>query len=146
MRLDRIGAHEQAPAAPHLALGALLLTAPGTVGEPIAGRRLGRLERLMARLLGARHLAQGIVLARYRRPRVLEAAAVVDAVHCASMLGIAWGSCRSRRLAVTSAAAAALLGGSALRAASGMSATHARVASALPGPRAPAGPSRSGSA
>lgn len=64
-----------------------------------------------ARLLGARHVAEGTILAVQRRPAAPGWFRAVDAVHATSMLGLATVSPRYRRDALVSASAALLLAG-----------------------------------
>jgi hypothetical protein len=77
-------------------------------------RRLGRPSPgvvAVTRILGARHVAEVVILAHrgYRSPP--RWALIVDAVHAASMLALATRSRRLRREALTSATAAAVLAG-----------------------------------
>ena len=86
--------------------GAVLLTRPGAVGRMIAAGEPA--PEWLVRLLGARMLAQGIiVLIRPTRPVVL-AGIVVDATHAVSMIGAAALGPNYRRSAAASAAEATL--------------------------------------
>lgn len=91
-----------------LLVGSTLVTAPGAVVGPVAGRRLDGRERATARVLGARHLVQGLVLARWHGPRALAAGAAVVCLRAASMVAVAACSPRTRRAAAAADAALAL--------------------------------------
>jgi hypothetical protein len=69
----------------------------------------GRQLSLFAAVLGARHVAEAILLGRGATPRRVLASASVDALHAASMLVLARISPAWRRPALASAAAAGLL-------------------------------------
>jgi hypothetical protein len=79
------------------AWGAVLLAVPDLVLP--AGERRGL--RVVARVLGARHLAQAGVIAAHHTPGWRRAGAVVDALHAATALGAAvvWPSARGPALA-----------------------------------------------
>ncbi len=62
-----------------------------------------------ARVLGARHLVQGVTLA-IAPTRVARVSALVDGVHAASMYGLAAVAPRYRRAALASAGVASALG------------------------------------
>jgi hypothetical protein len=82
--------------------GLALLAQP----RPFADRRVSA----CARLLGARHVAEAVVLAWRRRPtRWAYAIASIDGLHALSMLGLAAVDRRHRRIALTSAAIASCL-------------------------------------
>jgi hypothetical protein len=94
------------PAA-HALVGAALLLAPGRVLSVLNGRRPGRAGPLVARVLGARHAGQALVLAA--RPDLAGWGAAVDALHAASMATYASTGRPGRRAAGASALVAALL-------------------------------------
>ena len=82
--------------------GALLLLAPRAVLEAVGGARSSAIERA-TRLLGARHVLEAAVMT-LRHDRVTPRwPIVVDAIHVASMLGLAVVSPRLRRDALLSA-------------------------------------------
>jgi hypothetical protein len=89
-----------------LLLGSLLLAAPRPVLDRLSDRPVGVGERRAARLLGARHLVEGAIVARHPGRRWLLAAAAVDATHALSMIAIAAIRPEHRRLATASALAA----------------------------------------
>lgn len=86
--------------------GTLLLAAPGPVFRLYTGHRADRVTRAVVRILGARHLVQGIVTAGNPGPIVLAVGAQVDLAHVASMLGLAVLDQRRRRAGLVDAAAA----------------------------------------
>ncbi len=90
-----------------LLLGMVLLADPDAVLRALAQRSPAPRERLVARVLGLRHLAEGVVVARHCSPAWLLGGAAVDAVHCLSMAALAAESPRHRRLATASALTAA---------------------------------------
>jgi hypothetical protein len=85
----------------------VLLADPDAVLRALAQRSPAPRERLVARVLGLRHLAEGVVVARHCSPAWLLGGAAVDAVHCLSMAALAAESPRHRRLATASALTAA---------------------------------------
>lgn len=86
--------------------GATLLCAPGPALRLATGRAPSPKARTVARVLGARHLAQAVLtLCRPRRP-VLLAGAGIDVCHAASMLALAAAQPPMRRAGLTDAAAA----------------------------------------
>jgi hypothetical protein len=89
--------------------GATLLLAPqrvlGLIGQPSQ-----RVEQV-TRVLGARHLAEVVILARSRRRVPPRWPIVVDLLHATSMLAVAACARRQRRDALASAAIAAGLAG-----------------------------------
>lgn len=68
--------------------GAALLAAPGPILAVAAGQAPSRRDRAVARVLGARHVAQALVSAAAGR-QALAPGAVVDGLHAASMVGLA---------------------------------------------------------
>jgi len=86
------------------ALGAVLLARPQEVANAAAGSVPPGSG--WVRLLGARYLAQGTVQASLPRPEVLELSVAVDALHAASMVGLAMLRAEYRRPALISAAVA----------------------------------------
>jgi len=81
--------------------GAALLLAPGPVIRLATGRRPTLRTSQVARLLGARHLAQTVVTAALPYPGTFALGGQVDAVHAASMLLLAAVSRPARRTALT---------------------------------------------
>jgi hypothetical protein len=82
--------------------GALLLLAPGPVLRVCTGQSPSATARWVTRLLGARHLTQAALTARYRaEPGILGAGAALDLVHASSMAGLAAVSRSARRAALT---------------------------------------------
>jgi hypothetical protein len=85
----------------HALLGGALLLAPdrlvAATGEPP-----DRATRIAARVLGGRHLAQGMALRLLASPPAAGVGAVIDGLHCASMVAAAAVSRRHRRAAMAS--------------------------------------------
>ncbi|MDX6366060.1 MAG: hypothetical protein QOK30_1136 [Nocardioidaceae bacterium] len=86
------------------ALGAVLLARPEAVADAAAGSIPPRPG--WVRLLGARYLVQGAAQASMPRAAVLQLSVVVDALHAASMVGLAMLRAEYRRPALISAAVA----------------------------------------
>jgi hypothetical protein len=79
--------------------GGALLIAPGPVIAAVTGGPADSRTRAVARLLGARHLAQAAVTAASAASgETLGLGAAVDLVHAASMAGLAVADRRVRRL------------------------------------------------
>lgn len=100
--------------------GLLELAAPGLVARRLSGQRPDSRVAMVARVLGARHLAQACLSGPAPTAAVLALEAEVDAVHAVSMIGVAVLSRRWRPAALASAAVAAgfaAAGGLAARAA-----------------------------
>lgn len=87
------------------AYGVLLLLVPASVLPPGSRDRPGL---VVARLLGARHLGQGLAAALAPGLATPERSALVDATHGVSMIGWAALDRRHRRQALLSTASAAL--------------------------------------
>ncbi len=86
--------------------GAALLAVGGPLWTVVAGRSPGEVDELAVRVLGVRHLAQGV--AQASAPGLGQRFFVgVDVVHAASMVWLAIIDERRRRPALVSAAAAA---------------------------------------
>jgi hypothetical protein len=83
--------------------GAALVLMPGTTIFLATGRLPGRRTRRVARVLGARHLAQAALTAVAPRPGVFAIGWQVDAVHAASMLLLAAVGRAGRSAALTDA-------------------------------------------
>ena len=101
--------------------GALQLAAPALVSERLLGRPLDTRGRAIARILGARQLAQAMASGREPGYPVLALGVEVDLLHALSMLGLAAASPGRRRAALADtliAASFAAAGALAARAAS----------------------------
>jgi hypothetical protein len=96
--------------------GAALVLAPGPAILLATGRLPGRRACRVARLLGARHLAQATLTALTPLP-VFGAGAGVDALHAASMLMLAAVDRAARRAALTDTVAEAAFAATGLAAA-----------------------------
>jgi hypothetical protein len=83
--------------------GAVLLCAPGPVLGLSTGRPSSARARAVARILGARHLAQAVLTVWRPDPVVLAAGAGIDGCHAASMLALAAASPGARRAGLTDA-------------------------------------------
>ncbi|MGI8680874.1 MAG: hypothetical protein ACR2JO_01810 [Mycobacteriales bacterium] len=90
------------------ALGAFLGMRPHRVSREVSGGSSVGANWL--RLLGARHLGQGIALLGRPTSRVLSGSAAVDGLHAASMVMLALASPAYRRPAALSAAVATASG------------------------------------
>jgi hypothetical protein len=90
------------------AWGGVLLGAPGSVLSITTRSDPAFLvtARTVLRVLGARHIAQAAVQARWPRPPVLALAAAVDGLHAASGIALAATDPRWRRSALFDAAVA----------------------------------------
>src|SRR5579875_1208561 len=88
--------------------GLLLLAAPGRLPR-VAGGADTPAVRVAARLLGARHVAEALILSATQGRPARRWIIGVDAIHAASMVALATVSVRLRRDALLSAAATALL-------------------------------------
>jgi hypothetical protein len=97
--------------------GAALLLRPALAIRLATGRLPSRRACQVARLLGARHLAQATLTAVAPRPAVFAAGADVDALHAASMLMLAAIDRPARRTALTDAVAEAAFAATGLAAA-----------------------------
>lgn len=86
----------------------MLLAAPGRLLRAGGGRDTPGV-RAGVRILGARHLAEAVVLACAHNRRPLRLITVIDLVHAASMVALAAASRRMRRDALLSAASAGAL-------------------------------------
>jgi hypothetical protein len=87
----------------HVVLGALLLAAPDRVLRRVTQRQIGTGERMAARVLGIRNLAEGAILARHPSCRLVLGGAAVDATHAPSMVALAAARPEHRRPATASA-------------------------------------------
>jgi hypothetical protein len=106
-------------AAGQLAGGGALLARPDRCAARAAGREAARPPTPIVRILGVRLASQGAAaLLRPTRTIVLGGAAV-DAIHAASMVGLAAVDGRYRRVALLSAAAAVAAGAAASISATG---------------------------
>lgn len=84
--------------------GGVLLIVPGPVIRVASGRPAGPRARVVARILGARHLLQAaLTTAAASRPDALGAGAAVDLVHAASMAALALADRQVRRLTLSDA-------------------------------------------
>jgi hypothetical protein len=86
--------------------GILLLVAPGPLIRVYTGHRADRLTRAVTRVLGSRHLVQGMCTAGTPSALVLALGVEVDLAHAASMLGLAVLDRRRRRASLVDAVAA----------------------------------------
>jgi hypothetical protein len=126
-----------AAAAVRAAYGAALCCAPGPVlrlaGGPGAGASPD--ARVVARVLGGRHIAQAVLSAMRPTPAVLALGAGTDVLHSASMIALAALDRPRRRLGVSDSlmAAAFAAGGWALARRAAGHPAPAPPAAALPG-------------
>jgi hypothetical protein len=89
------------------ALGTAELVAPSVIGWLLLWRKPARGERIVAGVLGGRHVMQA-AFTHNSGPRLHVIGADVDLLHCASMLLCGAFDRRHRRAALTSAAIAFL--------------------------------------
>ena len=111
--------------------GAALLCAPGLALGLSTGEAPSQRARTVARILGARHLAQAVLTLWRPRPAVLLAGAGIDACHAASMVALAVADPRMRRAGIADAATAAAFTATGALTGAGAAASVA-VASARP--------------
>jgi hypothetical protein len=86
--------------------GVLLLVVPDPVIHLYSGRRADPLTRSVIRVLGARHLIQGVLTGGAPGALVLALGVEVDLAHAVSILGLAALDQRQRRAGLVDAAAA----------------------------------------
>lgn len=89
--------------------GVVLLGFPRTLVSDLGGRREDRAVRVIARLLGVRHLVEAAVVERHHSRSWILADATVDGAHAGTMLAVAAVDRRRRRLALTNALVAGAL-------------------------------------
>ena len=111
--------------------GAALLCAPGLALGLCTGQAPSQRARAVARILGARHLAQAVLTLWRPRPAVFLAGAGIDACHAASMVALAVCDPRMRRAGIADAATAAAFTATGALTGAG-AAVSASVASARP--------------
>jgi hypothetical protein len=83
--------------------GAVLLSSTGSLLPRVARESLDPRVIPVARVLGARHLAQGLVIALRPNHLTLQVGAAVDALHSATMVTAAAANLGPRRLTMASA-------------------------------------------
>lgn len=86
--------------------GAALLCVPGLALGLSTGQAPSPRARTVARILGARHLAQAVLTLWRPRPAVFLTGAGIDACHAASMLALATADPQMRRAGIADALAA----------------------------------------
>ncbi len=116
-----------------LAYGATLLAAPGHAVQAATGHPADTRARRVTRLLGARHLLQGIGTVGRPGPDVLGLGAEVDLVHSATALALGVLDGRRRRAGLVDAAVAGSF------AVAGLAVTRDAVRRPPPAPATPAG-------
>ncbi len=89
------------------AYGATLLCAPGPIVRMLTGELTTPRVRTVARVLGARHLAQAAVCGVLPARGMIQAGTAADGLHSASMLVLAGAEPRLRRALLADAAVAA---------------------------------------
>ncbi|OYN77478.1 hypothetical protein [Mycolicibacterium sphagni] len=88
--------------------GAALLAAPATVLTRVHGVEVDSRAVVVARILGARHLAQATLSGLRPSPEVLAAGTWVDGVHAVTAFGLAAVDSRRARAGITDGVVAAL--------------------------------------
>jgi hypothetical protein len=91
--------------------GAVLFCAPGAVLKRATGHRSDRRSRVTARVLGVRHVTQAAAIAANPGPDALRIGGCVDAMHSASMFGLAVCDRSRRRAGLIDATVAATFAG-----------------------------------
>lgn len=102
--------------------GLLLLLAPAAVGRLETGQSIDDRTRRVARILGARHVAQAVVSGRAGGYPALALGAVLDLLHASSMVALGVLDRRRRRTATLDALIAASFAVAGLLAARGSAA------------------------
>ncbi len=105
------------PTVIRIAWGTVLLLVPGSGLRTIGAGPSDARTRRVARLLGARHLLQGLVAVRHRSRSAMLGGAAVDATHAATMLVLTIRRPDYRRPAIASALTAGCFAVAGLRAA-----------------------------
>jgi hypothetical protein len=91
--------------------GLVLLALPAPLIAAATGAPASRRVRVIARVLGGRQVAQGMICGLAPVPELIEAGAATDGLHAASMLMLAASEPRLRRALLAEAAIAAALAG-----------------------------------
>lgn len=89
------------------AYGLCLLVAPRLLAGRVMGLSMTPGVVAVIRILGARHLAQALLLLRTRRQLVTDLGATVDVLHALSLLGVGVVTDSPRRAGLSDAAVAA---------------------------------------
>jgi hypothetical protein len=110
------------------AYGVALCCAPGPIVTVVGGSAATSRERVVARVLGARHVAQAAVTLARPTPVILALGSAADVLHAASMIGLAALDRPRWRLGCTDALIAAAF------AAAGGTLAARRAAAAVPAP------------
>jgi hypothetical protein len=92
--------------------GLALLCAPGLLIGAATGQAASSRAKGVARLLGARHLAQAAACGAFPVRGLLAAGAAADGLHAASMLALAGADARVRRAVLADAGIEALFAAS----------------------------------
>ena len=91
------------------AAGMVLLVCPGRALGDLPHRRIDGAARAFARVLGARHIVEAVVLWRRPTHRWIEIGAAVDGIHAVTMVVLAVVDPEERRLAAANAVTAGAL-------------------------------------
>lgn len=89
--------------------GTVLLGAPVAVLRDLPHERIDRPARMVARVLGVRHLTEAAVTGRRNSSTLIRAGAIVDAIHAATFAALAALRPDRRKLALTNVATASAL-------------------------------------
>lgn len=98
-----------------LLVGLTLAWSPDALLSALAGRAVSAGERRVARVLGARHLVEALVLSRESARGWVLAGAAVDGTHSLTMVLLAVASPHERRLAISSTLGSGAFAAAALR-------------------------------
>jgi hypothetical protein len=133
-RPSRPSAPERAAALLRGAYGVALCCAPGPITGLVGGTSSTPGDRAVARVLGARHVAQAVVTLGRPTPAVLALGAGADVLHSASMVALAVLDRPRRRLGAADALIAAAF------AVAGGTLARRRAAATVPAPESAALP------
>jgi hypothetical protein len=97
--------------------GVVLLAVPGPLLTRVTGGPVSARVRAVARVLGARQVAQAMICGIAPSSRLTEAGAAVDGLHAASMLALAGAEPRLRRALLAESVIATALGSAGVAAA-----------------------------
>ncbi len=89
--------------------GTVLLVVPEAILQDLPHERVDRPARVVARVLGLRHLTEAAVTGRRNSSTLIRAGAIVDAIHATTFAALAALRPDRRKLALTNVATASAL-------------------------------------